>query len=130
MQASEECPFCARVRAAATLVSNEFAAAFGDAFPVSRGHVLVVPRRHAPRYFELTESEQLALWRLVSEAQQVLDREHEPDGYNVGVNVGAAAGQTVEHVHVHVIPRYFGDTEDPRGGIRWVLPNRAVYWRT
>lgn len=128
MAPAEECPFCARIRAGEVLVSNEFAVALEDAFPVSLGHVLVVPRRHAPTYFDLTEDEQLALWRLVAEARRGLDRKHRPDGYNLGVNVGAAAGQTVDHAHVHVIPRYVADVEDPRGGVRAVVPARARYW--
>jgi diadenosine tetraphosphate (Ap4A) HIT family hydrolase len=80
-------------------------------------------------YFELGEEEQAALWRLVAEVKTRLDREHHPSGYNVGINVGPAGGQTVWHAHVHVIPRFEGDVEDPRGGVRWVIRARAPYWK-
>ena len=103
--------------------------AFKDGFPVNPGHALIVPRRHVADLFELTADEQAALWRLLPEVKQRLDARHSPAGYNVGVNVGAAAGQTVGHVHVHLIPRFAGDVEDPRGGVRWVVPARAAYWK-
>ena len=128
MTAPAACPFCARIRLGEVLASTEHAVAIADAFPLSPGHALVLPRRHVAGYFELRDEEQTALWRLVSQVRTSIDREHRPDGYNLGVNVGAAAGQTVDHVHVHVIPRHAGDVDDPRGGVRWVLPSRARYW--
>ncbi len=82
----------------------------------------------SPSFFDLDPDERAALLEMVDVVRDALDDEFHPDGYNVGVNVGAAAGQTVPHVHVHVIPRYTGDVADPRGGIRWVLPDRAAYW--
>lgn len=99
-----------------------------DAYPVSPGHTLVIPRRHVETYRDATAAEQAALWSLVNEVCARLDETHEPDGYNLGVNVGAAAGQTVMHVHLHVIPRYRGDSPDPRGGVRHVFPDKAKYW--
>jgi len=125
-----DCPFCARVEAGDLRIANALAAAFADGFPVSPGHTLVIPRRHVASYFELTRDEQTAVWDLVSRVKAALDREHSPAGYNVGANVGAAGGQTVWHAHVHVIPRYAGDVEDPRGGVRWVIRARAPYWKT
>lgn len=122
------CIFCERVRSDPVLVRNELAVAFGDAYPVNPGHILVVPRRHVLDYFALTETEQAAVWQLVNQVRHVIDVEFRPDGYNIGVNVGAAAGQTVGHVHVHVIPRFKDDVVDPRGGVRWVVPSRACYW--
>lgn len=107
---------------------STLAAAFPDAFPVTPGHMLVVPRRHVASYFELSSEEQLELWRTVNEVKSALDRQRAPAGYNIGVNDGPAAGQTVEHAHVHVIPRYPGDAADPRGGVRWVMPTKADYW--
>jgi diadenosine tetraphosphate (Ap4A) HIT family hydrolase len=89
----------------------------------------VIPRRHEPDYFKLTEAELRAMWSLVDEVRVAIQQEHHPPGFNIGVNVGTAAGQTIEHAHIHVIPRYQGDVEDPRGGIRWVLPDKAPYWR-
>ncbi len=126
---SAACPFCDRDPGAATLASNETAVSFLDGFPLSDGHALVVPRRHVADLFALDAEEQAAVWRLVAEVRALLAATRAPDGFNVGVNVGAAAGQTVAHAHVHVIPRYAGDVADPRGGVRWVLPARAAYWR-
>jgi len=111
------------------LAQNDLAVAFKDAFPVSPGHALIVPRRHVEGLFDLSADEQTALWRLLPEVKTWLDDHHSPDGYNVGVNVGPVAGQTVAHVHVHLIPRFKGDVEDPRGGVRWVVPARAAYWK-
>jgi diadenosine tetraphosphate (Ap4A) HIT family hydrolase len=85
--------------------------------------------RHVASYFQLRPDEQGAIWTLVFELQQRIQHEHAPAGYNVGFNVGAAGGQTVWHAHVHVIPRYPGDVDDPRGGIRWVVGSRAAYWK-
>jgi diadenosine tetraphosphate (Ap4A) HIT family hydrolase len=104
------------------------AAAFPDAFPLTPGHTLVVPRRHEPDDLALTGDEQAEIWQVVAAVRLALDQQHRPDGYNLGVNVGADAGQTVDHAHLHIIPRYAGDVPEPRGGIRWILPNRARYW--
>lgn len=99
-----------------------------DAYPVSPGHSLVVPRRHEASLLELTAEEQALLWRTATVVGARLLKELGADGLNVGINVGAAAGQTVGHVHVHLIPRFAGDVADPRGGIRWVVPEKARYW--
>jgi diadenosine tetraphosphate (Ap4A) HIT family hydrolase len=110
------------------LAANELAFAIPDAFPVSPGHALVVPRRLIPTWFDATREERLALLELVDEVKRQLEeREPRPDGYNIGVNVGHAAGQTVMHLHVHVIPRYEGDVADPTGGVRHVIPGKANY---
>ena len=95
---------------------------------MSVGHTLVLPVRHVPDFFALSAEEQADVWRLVAEVRLDLERRLSPDGFNVGLNAGRAAGQTVEHAHVHVIPRFVGDVPDPRGGVRWVLPESAVYW--
>ena len=100
-----------------------------DAYPLAPGHLLVVPTRHVESLFSLSPEDQTALWALVAEARELLIEELRPDGFNIGVNDGAAAGQTVAHAHVHVIPRREGDVPDPRGGIRWVIPDRAPYWQ-
>jgi diadenosine tetraphosphate (Ap4A) HIT family hydrolase len=121
------CPFCHLERSRIAL-ENEAARAFPDAFPVAEGHTLVVPTRHVASLFDLPEVEQAALWRLVALARGRLMDELKPDGFNVGVNDGAAAGQTVMHAHVHVIPRRVGDVADPRGGVRRVVPAKAQYW--
>lgn len=125
--AQHDCPFCCLDKSRIVL-ENEFSAAFLDAFPVGEGHMLVIPRRHVISLFELTENEQEAVWKLVSQVRAKLIQEHKPDGFSVGVNDGLAAGQTVPHAHVHVIPRRIGDVADPRGGIRWIVPEKAAYW--
>jgi diadenosine tetraphosphate (Ap4A) HIT family hydrolase len=110
------------------LCANAFAFAIYDRFPVSPGHVLVITRRVVPTYFDCTAEEQAALMDLVGQVKRLLDqREPKPNGYNVGFNSGTAAGQTVPHVHVHVIPRYAGDMPDPRGGVRHVIPEKGNY---
>jgi diadenosine tetraphosphate (Ap4A) HIT family hydrolase len=101
--------------------------AFADNFPVSPGHTLIVPRRHAAGYFDLTAGEQAELWALVNRCRGILEADYHPDGYNIGVNVGEAAGQTVFHVHIHLIPRYRGDVDNPRGGVRGVIPGKRTY---
>jgi diadenosine tetraphosphate (Ap4A) HIT family hydrolase len=123
------CPLCARLALPDLTAENGLAAAFKDGFPVNPGHTLLIPRRHVASLFELTAEEQAAVWALLPAVKERLDARHSPAGYNVGVNVGEAAGQTVGHAHVHVIPRYVGDVEDPRGGVRWVVPERAAYWK-
>lgn len=127
--ASAPCPFCRRLEEGPLAAGSEHAAAFPDAFPVSPGHHLLVPRRHVEDFFQLTDGEQADLWRLMARLRERLQAEHAPDGFNVGVNAGEAAGQTVAHAHVHLIPRYAGDVADPRGGVRWVVPAKAPYWR-
>jgi superfamily II DNA or RNA helicase/diadenosine tetraphosphate (Ap4A) HIT family hydrolase/HKD family nuclease len=107
--------------------SNELAFAIRDAFPVSPGHVLVVPRRLIAKWWEASATERLAMFELVDDVKRRLDTEFAPDGYNVGFNAGPAAGQTVDHLHIHVIPRYDGDVPDPRGGVRHVIPDRGNY---
>ncbi|MBC8327402.1 MAG: HIT family protein [Planctomycetes bacterium] len=120
------CPFCST--AADPVAENAAAVALPDGFPVSPGHTLVVPRRHVACLFELEAGERAAVWELVASLRARLAAELRPDGFNVGVNDGEAAGQTVGHAHVHVIPRYAGDVPDPRGGLRWVVPAKADYW--
>ncbi len=109
------------------VAENAQAFAIRDPYPVSPGHTLVITRRLVPTWFDATPDEQAALLDLVRDVKAALDRSHAPDGYNVGLNAGAAAGQTVMHVHVHVIPRYTGDMPDPRGGVRGVIPGKQKY---
>ena len=108
-------PF-AEITPADWLASNRSAFAIADAHPVTEGHALVVPRRLIASWWEASRDERHDLMDLVDEVKALLDERHQPDGYNVGFNAGAAAGQTVEHLHLHVIPRYAGDVADPRGG--------------
>jgi diadenosine tetraphosphate (Ap4A) HIT family hydrolase len=118
------CPFCGL---RAPVLESELAVALEDKYPVAPGHLLVVPRRHVASYFDATAEEKAALWELVEEARNHLVATRAPDGFNLGVNVGEAAGQTVFHLHIHVIPRYTGDMSDPRGGVRGVIPSRQSY---
>lgn len=99
-----------------------------DAYPVSEGHCLIVPRRHVASWFDATADERAEMLDLLAQTRTYLRDLHAPDGYNIGINDGVAAGQTVPHLHLHLIPRYAGDRPDPRGGVRWVIPERADYW--
>ncbi len=109
------------------LEANENAFVVLDAYPVSPGHSLVISRRHVADIFNLEVSEIGDILTLVQSARERIDRTLRPAGYNVGVNIGRDAGQTVMHVHVHIIPRYPGDSEDPLGGVRGVIPGKARY---
>lgn len=109
------------------IIENEIGFVILDGFPVSEGHCLVIPKRVYADYFESTEEEVIGLQKLVIETKSYLDQNYNPDGYNVGINCGEVSGQTVPHVHIHVIPRYAGDMENPRGGVRGVIPSRQKY---
>ena len=111
------------------LFINELAFVIADGFPVTRGHCLVVPKRHFRSLYEATSEERSALWELVEQTRQYLLNEYSPDGFNIGIDDGPAAGQTVRHLHIHLIPRYVGNADDPRGGVRWVMPDKAPYWK-
>ena len=124
----KNCLFCAIPREQ-ILIDGPIAVAARDSYPVSKGHTLIIPRRHVASFFETTEEERRAMLTLLDEVKAMLDRERKPDGYNIGINNGAAAGQTVMHLHMHLIPRYKGDRTDPRGGVRWIFPEKAAYWK-
>ena len=121
------CPFCT-LPESRIVDSNAFGVTIRDAYPVSPGHTLVIPRRHVVSFFEITEAERSGLMDLLSNAKIMVQADLAPTGYNIGINDGASAGQTVPHLHIHLIPRYTGDLPDPRGGVRWVLPAKAKYW--
>jgi diadenosine tetraphosphate (Ap4A) HIT family hydrolase len=122
----DDCPFCPPIDGRPLLESG-LAFAIFDRFPVNPGHVLVIPRRHVADIFELTESELREVLRLLSQARQRIAADFAAAGVNVGVNVGDAAGQTIAHAHLHLIPRYTGDVPDPTGGVRGVIPGKASY---
>lgn len=109
-------------------MQNEHAIAFLDAYPLTDGHTLVIPRKHVASIYELNAEEQAAVWSLVAQVREQPLTGMKPDAFNIGVNDGLAAGQTVEHAHVHIIPRRKGDVPDPRGGIRWIIAEKAKYW--
>lgn len=110
------------------IAESDVAIAFLDAYPVSDGHILVVPKQVVASLYELDAAAQAAVWKLVSDVRVILQEKYNPDGFNIGINDGTAAGQTIPHAHIHIIPRYKGDTPDPRGGIRWIIPDKAKYW--
>jgi diadenosine tetraphosphate (Ap4A) HIT family hydrolase len=124
---SISCPFCT-LDQRRILTENELGRVIRDGFPISLGHTLIIPKRHVGSFFEVTAEERDGLLRLLDEARAALDAEFDPAGYNIGINDGAPAGQTVPHLHIHLIPRYSGDTPDPRGGVRWIFPDKAKYW--
>jgi len=109
------------------LIENEVGFVIYDGFPVSEGHCLIVPHRVYPNYFDSTSEEITGLQDLVMKTKKLIDEKFEPDGYNVGINCGEESGQTVPHVHIHLIPRYEGDVENPRGGVRGVIPSKQKY---
>ncbi len=121
------CPFCA-LPEERVILSNPHGVMIRDGFPVSPGHMLIIPVRHVGSFFALDVDERNHLLLLLEEAKRRLDKEFRPTGYNIGINDGAAAGQTVPHLHIHLIPRYAGDQPDPRGGVRWIFPDKADYW--
>ena len=121
------CAFCT-LPESRIIDASTFGVTVRDAFPVSPGHTLVIPKRHVGSFFDLTELERQDLLSLLDKAKLVLDQEYEPDGYNIGINDGPVAGQTVPHLHIHLITRYKADLPDPRGGVRWVIPEKADYW--
>jgi diadenosine tetraphosphate (Ap4A) HIT family hydrolase len=125
-QDHESCPFCT-VPATRIIEAGEHAFVIDDAFPVSPGHTLVVARRHVWDFFGLSAEETADVMRLVQSAKRRLDRDLDPAGYNIGINNGGAAGQTVMHVHVHLIPRFRGDVIKPAGGVRHVIPEKGHY---
>ena len=121
-----KCPFCNPL-ADDILAKNDLWYARRDQFPVSRGHLLVIPFRHTPDFFSMTPEERGALVDLVASCRDLISHEFSPAGYNIGFNVGTVAGQTVMHCHCHVIPRYVGDVPEPRGGVRGVVPGKRGY---
>ena len=121
------CPFCKVESERELIASTPLSIAFFDGFPVSPGHTLIIPRRHVASFFDLTKDEQKDMLTLADNVKSIIDDKYHPDGYNVGVNVGEAAGQSVLHVHLHLIPRYKGDVSNPRGGVRGVIPSKQNY---
>ena len=119
------CLFCKDPRGVS--LERELAYSARDTYAVSPGHTLVIPRRHVASFFDLTPEEINACMELITEERKRLDEELKPDGYNIGINVGPAAGQSIFHVHIHVIPRYKGDVENPQGGVRHVIPKKGHY---
>lgn len=121
------CPFC-RLDRSIIILSNKHAVVIYDEYPITVGHCLILPERHISSFFEATKDEQMAMFELLTDMRQLMLSEKDIDGFNIGINDGIAAGQTVMHLHIHLIPRYIGDMDDPRGGVRWIMPEKASYW--
>lgn len=118
------CPFCKKIK---KIIENEKAFAIYDKYPVSKGHLLIITKRHVKSYFTTTHEEKKALDDLICKAKKLLDKKYNPDGFNIGINEGESAGQTVDHLHIHLIPRYKGDIKNPTGGVRGVIPEKRIY---
>lgn len=125
----KECFFCEIQRTAQKryIAENKTCFAVYDGFPVSKGHVLIVPKDHIESYFDLKAEQLLDCDALLKKAQHVVAQKFHPDGYNIGINEGRAAGRTIDHLHIHLIPRYQGDLENPTGGVRNVIPDKGDY---
>ena len=128
MNSNVNCVFCQKVEDKDYLIENETAVSFLDSYPLTEGHTLIIPKRHISEIFNLDSKEYTDIWEIINATNKSLTDTLSPDGFNIGVNVGKEAGQTIDHAHLHLIPRYKGDIADPRGGIRWVIPDKAPYW--
>jgi len=124
----DNCPFC-NLGPKRIITESKLTVTIRDGFPVSPGHTLIIPKRHVASFFAVTDAERNELIRALDSAKEELDRESSPDSYNIGINDGLAAGQTVPHLHIHLIPRFTSDSADPRGGLRWLFPDKAKYWK-
>jgi diadenosine tetraphosphate (Ap4A) HIT family hydrolase len=123
-----KCRFCSPdYQKERNIIENKHFFANFDNNPVTKGHMKIIPKRHVDSFFDLTDEEITAAYDLLKKAKTMLDKKYKPDAYNTGINDGKAAGQTVFHLHIHLIPRYFGDTEDPIGGVRNVIPEKGNY---
>lgn len=122
-----DCFFCKCIDEKNYELENEYAFARFDDFPVNAGHLEVIPKRHIKDWWETTTEERLAIFELLDKAKELIESKYAPDGYNIGMNLGESAGQTVMHLHIHLIPRYIGDVPNPRGGVRGVIPERKDY---
>ena len=128
---TKECPFCLIAKGLTEtelIAESEYSVAFADGFPLNEGHTLIIPRSHKSNLFELSSVERKDAWTLLDTVYEKISELLKPDGFNVGVNVSELAGQTIDHAHIHLIPRFKGDVSDPKGGVRWVIPERAPYW--
>ena len=120
-----ECVFCNLNRE--IIKETEHSISFYDTFPVSKGHALIIPKRHVSNYFDLSETEKNDCWKLLEHVIEYVQKKYNPDGFNIGINVNESAGQTIMHCHIHLIPRYSGDVENPKGGVRHVIPGKGFY---
>ncbi len=128
---AKTCPFCQFATGTTNtqiLFENETGFVIRDGYPITQGHTLIIPKHHVGSFFEITQTQRQDLFTLVDLAKAELQTQYQPQGYNIGINDGDAAGQTIPHLHIHLIPRYTVQGKDPRGGVRWVIPEKADYW--
>jgi len=125
--ATHHCPFC-HIRAEQIIDQDEWVFVIRDGFPVARGHTLIIPNRHIESYFETTKAERRSMDEMLFKHRGELALQYSTDSFNIGINDGPMAGQTMKHIHLHIIPRHSDDMPDPRGGIRFVIPDKAKYW--
>lgn len=123
----KNCFFCTSINNKDYTLENDLAIARFDDFPVNPGHLEIIPKRHIKDWWETTQEEKLAIFELLEDAKKLIDEKYHPDAYNIGMNLGEDAGQSIMHLHVHLIPRYKNDVENPRGGIRGIIPNKQNY---
>lgn len=121
------CPFCAPDKDRELITESATMYAMLDKYPVSPGHTLIIPKQHVENYFDLSEKTKTACWLVTDRVKMLLSQRFQPEGFNIGINVGIVAGQTIPHVHIHLIPRYAGDVENPTGGIRNIFPGKGDY---
>ena len=126
MESLKKCPFC-NPSEEEIILKNDLCYARYDKYPVNKGHLLIIPFRHFENYFDATREEKVAFIELIDKAKDFLDKKFHPDGYNIGINIGKSAGQTIMHLHIHLIPRYKEDMENPEGGVRGVIPEKQKY---
>lgn len=123
----KNCFFCTSINNKDYTLENDLAIARFDDFPVNPGHLEIIPKRHIKDWWETTQEEKLAIFKLLEDAKKLIDEKYHPDAYNIGMNLGEDAGQSIMHLHVHLIPRYKNDVENPRGGLRGIIPNKQNY---
>jgi len=124
-----ECKICniLKDRSSEIILESEKFAAISDARPVTKGHTIAVPKKHIVSFFDLESNYINDLYIFLKDVKNILDKKHSPDGYNIGVNDGKAAGRSIDHLHIHLIPRYLGDVEEPKGGVRHILGRNNSY---
>lgn len=128
MQNNTPCLFCDRDdNKNIVILENDFCYARWDNFPVSKGHAEIVPKKHIESFFDLDDNEIKQVYSLICNVKNLIQEKYNPDGYNIGINDGEAAGRTIHHLHIHLIPRYKGDVENPRGGVRHIIPEKGFY---
>ena len=122
-----KCIFCNIKKSDKIICESEHVIAFLDLYPVTPGHTLIIPKEHVINYFDISPAIQNEIWNLVNRCKEILDNTYHPNGYNIGININKSAGQTILHTHIHLIPRYTGDTQDPKGGVRGVIAEKQRY---